>query len=441
MAQKHIGKMFRQYAIPQMIGLLFNSVYLLVDGIFIGRILGRESLAAAGIAVPLMECVIALSMAITSGSGAIISSELGRRRPKQANRTFHCATVIALVISSAIVILSTLFTSQIASMLGATDEILPEAAVYLRTVMSGTVFQMFSFFLGGMARNDQKPRLAMIAMTVGAFSNIVLDWLFIDVFQMGIFGAALATAIGPLISCAILLPSFFTGQGELRLSKDGWSFHHWKDILVSGIPSFILEFTIGMITFLMNRSISRHHFGEIGLAAYLLIGYAMLIWLTLYLGMAEGLQPLFSRFEGEGNHADQEGLRKYAQIVFIITGIVCYGALLLFSKDFMSIFAPQDPELVRFAAEQCPAYFFGFIFAGWGILYIAYWQSTQKTVPALILSIARAFIFPMILLLFLPILFGAESIWFAHSAAEICSVCLIPFLSKVSTPRLNNNLS
>lgn len=421
------GKLFCQYAVPQMTGLLFNSVYLLVDGIFIGRLLGRNSLAAAGIAVPLTELLIAVSMAVAAGSGALISSQLARHRSEEANGTFHTA-VLALGMISVIVLLITKgFAGWICRALGATEEIARDAQVYLRTVMAGSPFQLFSFLLGGMARNDRTPKLAMAAMTIGALSNIVLDWVFMGPLGMGIFGAALATAIGPVIACGILLPHFLKGKGELSFTGT-WRMYRPGRILLSGIPSFVLEFTIGMITFLMNRAMVDHGYGEVGLAAYLLIGYVLLIWLTLYLGMAEGLQPLFSRFAGTGDMNSQRTLLFFAATVFPIVGLICYALVLFGAKAFMGIFAPEDPVLVQFAADRCPAYFSGFVFAGWGILMISYWQAVGEVRKALIVSVARAVLFPLCFIILLPAALGTEAIWTAHSAAEAAAALLCAIL-------------
>ncbi|MBQ8161867.1 MAG: hypothetical protein IJ083_14140 [Clostridia bacterium] len=438
---RQTGKQFCTYAVPQMIGLLFNSVYILVDGIFIGRFLGRNSLAAAGIAVPLTELLIAVAMAVASGSGERISFHLARRETGEANRLFHTAVLLMGLISLMVLTVTECFSEKLCLALGATAEILPDAQVYLRTVMAGAPFQLFSFLLGAMARNDRAPGLAMAGMTVGAACNMFLDWLFMGPMHMGIFGAALATALGPVITCSILLGHFFMGRGELSfqgpwsgtedtsLLKSGLSIlRSGLSILKSGLSAFVLEFTIGLITFLMNRSIVHCGYGEVGLAAYLLIGYLLLIYLTLYLGMAEGLQPLFSRCRGEGDTEGQRDLLRFSAAAFSLIGLICYLLVLFFSDRFMQIFAPEDPELVLFAAARCPLYFSGFVFAGWGILCISFWQATGETRYALPSSLLRALVFPAFLLLVLPLIFGREAIWAAHSAAEALSALFCAFL-------------
>ncbi len=184
------------------------------------------------------------------------------------------------------------------------------------------------------------------------------------------------------------------------------------------------------MTFIYNSAIVRHGGGELGLAAYLLIGYLMLIILTLFLGLAEGLQPVFSFFAGAGEYDRNRAIRSFAIKVFLILGIVCYGLVLLFAKEFYSIFTPNDPELIAFAAEKSRVYFCGFFLAGFNILMISYWQSVQKTKQALTVSLLRSMILPPILITLLPLLFDSEIIWLCHSLAEMMTACAALMLSK-----------
>ncbi|MCH3988053.1 MAG: MATE family efflux transporter [Lachnospiraceae bacterium] len=202
------AKLFRKFALPQMIGLLFNSIYIIVDGLFIGNRLGRDAMAAAAVGVPLVEILIALSMAITSG-----------------------------------------------------------AVTYIRYIITFSPFMLYSYLLGGMARNDGRPKLAMWALTIGSLSNILLDYVFIYLLNLGIGGAALATALGPILSDVLLLPHFLKKKGCLYFRRSRFELRAVGHILATGFPSFIMEFTIGIVTFVYNTAIRFYGFGEIGLAA------------------------------------------------------------------------------------------------------------------------------------------------------------------------------
>ncbi|ACV22871.1 Multidrug export protein mepA [Slackia heliotrinireducens] len=426
MYQGSAAKVFARYAIPQMIGLLFNSVYIIVDGVFIGNRLGSMALAATGVAVPVVELLIALSMAVTAGAGVVVSTRIAKREHEQAVRAFHTCLVLQGIIGLSVVILGNLFIHPLAKLLGATPDIQAMTVTYLRYVLSFAPFLLFGYLLGGLARNDGKPKLAMVALSAGSLSNILLDYVFMYPLNMGIAGAALATGIGPIVSMAILLPHFFAGKGVLRFQKTALSGNDARSFLRLGLPSFVMEFSIGMVTFLMNFGIVRYGFGENGLAAYLIIGYLMLIVFTLFLGMAEGLQPAFSYLHAAGDHTKLKALLRFAACVFTAVGVVSYVLVLFFSIRFYSIFTPEAHEVAVMAAQKSTWYFCGLAFAGINILSISYYQATAQTGNALLISSLRGFVLPALLILILPAACGPELLWICHSTAEIMTtlVCL-----------------
>lgn len=410
--------LFMRYAVPQMLGLLFNSVYLIVDGIFIGNRLGRDAMAAAAVAVPLIEVMIALSLAVSSGAGSVLSVCLANGENKRAVQYCNTAIRILGMISLFLMLMGNLLIHPIAELLGATPDIHKEAVTYLRYILTFSPFLLFSFLLGGLVRNDGRPKLAMFALTFGSLSNILLDYVFMYPLNMGIGGAALATALGPIFSVLILLPHFLLKHGNLYLTRCRLRHSQIRKILYLGIPSFIMEFSIGIVTFVYNCAIVRYGNAELGLAAYLLIGYLMLIILTLFLGLAEGLQPVFSHFRGTGEQNRSQEMQRFSVKVFLMLGILCYGAVLLSAREFYAVFTQSDQELIAFAAEKSRFYFCGFFLAGFNILMISFWQSVQRTKEALLISLMRSMILPPLLIALLPLLLGGEAIWFCHSLAE-----------------------
>ena len=426
--RSEIPKKFCKYAIPQMLGLLFNSVYFIVDGMFIGNRLGRDAMAAAGVAVPMLELMIALSMAITAGSGVLVSVALSQKRPAEANSGMMHALLTAGTLGVLLAVLGNLLIDPLANALGSTEGIHGEVCAYLSIILALSPFMLFSFLLGGLVRNDGHPLHAMIALTVGSLSNILLDWVFMYPLNMGISGAALATALGPILSDLILLPHFLLKRGSLRLSR----FHFKPRLLVKmlalGLPSFVMEFTIGMITFITNLSIQNLRLGEMGLAAYLLIGYLMLIILTLFLGMAEGLQPVFSQMRGRGDRTGCRGMRRFSLAVFACAGLICYGFVYFFPDRFYALFTAEDQALLAFTSGHSRAYFCGFVFAGINILLISYWQAIAQTGKAMVTALLRSVLLPPVFILLLPALLGEDWFWFGHSIAEMITAAAACFL-------------
>ena len=425
-------ELFAKYALPQMVGLLFNSVYTIVDGVFIGHRLGRGAMAAAAVSVPLVEILIALGIAIAAGAGVLISGALGRGEDERARRVFTTAAVFTAGAGALTAVLGNVFLDELAVLLGSTEAIHREAVSYMWYIVTFSPFQLFSFLLSGLVRSDGRPRLAMTALITGSVSNIILDYVFMYPLDMGNSGAALATALGPIFSVLIMLPHFLFRRGRLYAVRTLPGPALAGRICSLGVPAFIMEFTIGVVTFVYNFAITRWGFGEIGLAAYLVIGYLMLIILTLFLGMAQGLQPVFSYFLGSGESGRSRELLSFSIKIFIAAGIACYALVLVCSQGFYSVFNPGDPELTAFASERSAVYFCGFTFAGFNILMITFWQATGKTARALAASLMRSAVFTPAFAAVLPAVFGAEALWICHSAAEAATaaaVCIMFYLS------------
>lgn len=423
MYQEKVHVLFFKYAVSQMIGLIFNSAYMIVDGVFIGNRLGCDAMAAAAVSVPLVEILIALSMAAATGAGVLISSQLGRGEKDSARKRFTLSVLCTGGMGILICVLGNLWIDPLAELLGSTPAIHEEAVSYMWYIVTFSPFLLFSFLLSGLVRNDNRPKLAMFALMFGSVSNIVLDYVFMYPFNMGIAGAALATALGPIFSVLIILPHFLLKRGDLYLTKLKVKWDHIRSIYTLGFPSFIMEFTIGIITFVYNFAIVHYGFGEIGLAAYLVIGYLMLILLTLFLGMAQGLQPIFSYFCGTGERGRSRELLSFSVKIFLAVGVLCYVLILLFSRRFFEIFNPGDTELIDFMESKSLYYFCGFFLAGFNILMIAFWQASQKTKSAMVVSLARSVFWPPILIAGMPLMWGPEAIWICHSASEVLTAC------------------
>ncbi|NCC97616.1 MAG: MATE family efflux transporter [Synergistales bacterium] len=418
MYQGKSSALFVRYAVPQMIGLLFNSIYLIVDGIFIGNRLGSDAMAAAAVSVPLVEILISIAMAVGSGSGVMASEQLGRGDDKKAVDTFNLSVGFTVIVGVAIALTGWAFSQELSVLLGATDAIEDQAVEYLRYIVVFSPFLLLSFLLGTLARNDGRPGLAMTALAVGSLSNIALDYLFMYTLNMGITGAALATALGPVITVAILLPHFALKRGKLHFRRTQPNGRSVLSMLRLGSPSFVMEFSIGIVTLAYNIAIVKNGYGENGLAAYLIVGYLMLIIMTAFLGMAEGLQPVFSYLSGVGEKKRAISLRSFSSKVFLVIGLTCYLLVLALSRWFASLFTPDDTELIDLVQKVSQPYFLGFFLAGYNILMISFWQSTGKTGLALGVSLLRSTAIPPVLLGLLPALWGKEAIWICHSLSE-----------------------
>lgn len=439
---------FLRYVIPQMVGLIFNSIYFIVDGVFIGRRLGAGALAAAGVAVPVVEITIALSMLISVGAGILISAAAGRGDAPAARNAFSQAVLFALGLSAAVVVLGNIFLRPLSFALGANEAILADTMTYLRYFISFSPFLIFSFALSTFARNDGRPGLAMWALTIGSASNVLLDWVFMYPLDMGIAGAALATGLGPVFSVLILLPHFLKKRGGLWFTWPRRSPGLLRRLLAGGAPAFIAEFSIGLVTLLYNLAIVRAGLGEGGLAAYLVIGYAALICLTAFLGASQGVQPAVSYLAGAGR-PDRIRFLFAASAVFCLgLAVALYAALFFGGGAFFSIFITGDARLLAFTADAARLYFIMLPFAALNILLVSFLQSMGSTGPSLVVSLSRSTLPVLAALFLLPLLLPAVGLWLALTVAEAFTLALAVFLwarvwhkeKNISSPQTGRSL-
>ena len=413
-----------KYILPGIVGLLFNSLYIIVDGIFVANILGSNALAAVTIVVPIVEILIALSLMVSIGCGVYISANMGRRKEKEAREYFNNGLTLMIGLSLVITTLFLLFNKKIVGFLGATDLIFEETREYFIWFTFFIPCFMLNYALGTWVRNDGKPKLAMIGQIIGAILNVCLDYIFMGPMRMGIKGAAIATGLGPIIGIIILLPHFIKKRGNLYLEKTKIERKKMKKILLGGLPSFAIEFSLGLITFLCNIFIG-YKFQEIGLSAFGVIGYINLIMLSIYLGIGQGTQPLISYLDGQNKPEEIQDIYIYSLKIAIGTGLLAY-LLLYFAKPLITgIFIDSsDIELRSLTLKAIDLFFVGVVLTGINIITASLFEAKQSIKDSILISAGRSFIFLLPTLMILNKMSNPMLIWLAVPISELITLIL-----------------
>lgn len=427
---KSLKKEIMFYAIPGILGLVANSLYIVVDGIFVAKMLGPNSLAAVTTVVPVVEILIALSLMISIGCGIYISISKGEKDLNKARSYFNHGLALMLVFSLIIVAFSLLFSKSIVSTLGATDTIFSEAHTYFVYFILFVPFFMLNYALGTWIRNDGQPKLAMISQIIGAVVNIVLDYVFMGPLNLGIAGAAIATGLGPVIGIIIFAPHFLMKKGDLYIQKVKFKFEKIKNILIGGLPSFTIEFSLGLMTFFMNIFISKK-IGNGGLAAFGVLGYINLILLSVFLGLGQGTQPLVSRFYGEKDNAKIHEVYKFSVSLSLVLGVIAYALLIAFKKPITHIFIMKSDVALSTLTQTAIGLFFTTYFAtGINIATASIFEAKHSIKYSISISLLRS------LIILLPVLilfnyFGNESLlWLAVPFTELLVLPISIYLWK-----------
>lgn len=419
MKNSSILRDFFKYTSLNVMGMLGLSCYILADTFFVSKGLGTNGLTALNLAIPIYSFIHGSGLMIGMGGGTKYAIQKSQQAHTAANRTFTNAVYLAVAFAAFFVLIGLCFSGTIVSLFGADEDVFAMSNTYLQIILLFAPAFLMNNVLLCFVRNDGAPHLSMAAMIVGSLSNVVLDWVFIFPCRMGIFGAAFATGLAPLISMLILSPHFIRKHNQFHFTKCGPEGRLFAGILSSGVPSLVTEVSSGIVIIVFNSIILRLE-GNVGVAAYGVIANLSLVIIAIYTGIAQGIQPIVSRSHGLGNHGNIRTILRYALTVMLAVSAIIYGAVFFGAEQITAIFnSEQNAVLQEIATEGLRLYFIACPFAGLNVILSMYFTSTEQPKPAHVISILRGFlvIIPMAFLLsFLGKIYG---VWCAFPATEI----------------------
>ena len=412
---------FIRYVSLNVLGTAGLSCYILADTFFIARGLGAQGLAALNLALPVYSLINGIGLMTGIGGASWYSIQKSQKAKTGSDLVFTQSLLLLAVFSLIYLICGLFFSLPLAKLLGGEREVLSMTRVYLQLALLFAPFFLLNHLLLSFVRNDGAPHLAMAAMLGSSLSNIFLDYLFIFPLNMGIAGAVLATGLAPILGLLFLFPFFWKRKNHFHLAKPPVSLKGTGKILSCGLPSLGAEFSSGLLIVLFN-SIFLHLQGNTGVAAYGVVANLFLVILAVLNGVAQGVQPLFSRYYG-GKHFGS--LRR-----LLLLSLGTAGLLALSLYLFLDAAAPwivgcfnrqQDPLLQSLAEEGVRTAFLACPFAGINIILAMYFTATGRSFPAQALTALRGFFLPIPLAALFAYRLGALGLWLVFPVTEILS--------------------
>ncbi len=407
---------FYKSVIPAICSIVVAGMYVVVDGIFVGQGVGTNGLAAVNIALPLVLISSAVFMMLSMGGGTLTSIFIGRGDKKKANNAFNTTIFAAVAFSLLVTIPCLIMPEAIAKLLGASENLINDSATYVFYYMIFSTFWTISISLSVFVKNDDNPNLAMIGMIVGAITNIFLDWLFIFPFQMGIMGAAIASGLGQVTACIVLSMHFIKKKGSLRFSLPKKEKGLLLEIMKIGAPEFVTQMSQPICVLLFNMIVIEA-FGDIGVAAFSVTSYILSITISIFIGLAQGIQPLLSRCLGEQKYSDIEYYLKKGLKLNAFMSIIIYITMLFMGEYIIRIFN-SDIELIKLTKSFLDIYGISFLFASFNIVFTTYFLAIKKTKQSLIIAFLRSFIANSIFIIITPMILGEDFIFLGIAVAE-----------------------
>jgi len=409
-------------------------LYGVINGIILGRYVGNNAMAAVNIASPIFNIISCIAILIAIGGNTLVGIRLGEKDYKKANQYFNNAVTALLVIGVAIWIAVVFFPSSLAKLVGANEVLLPYVKSYIQTFGFFVVPVLFNIIFGISLQSIGKPHLYMIGSMLTMALNIILDLLFICIFDWGVFGAALASGCSATIVFIIFLPQFGRKGGNLKIGVYKFDWKAFRQMAYNGSSEAITQFCLGISLLLFNWILMKR-FGETGVSAFAVVQYISLVINAVILGMSRGVTAIISVNYGAKAYERVSHILKLAIKTVTLTGISCTVFLLLFKNLLIEMFVPDNHEVFSTAQEIILFYSFTFIFVGANVVINTFYTAVNDPKKSAILAILRYFLL-MASFVALPIVIGNAGLWLSFTFAEVlCLLISIITLQKQSPIR------
>lgn len=419
-----VGKLIAKFAVPCVISLLVNSLYNIVDQIFIGRGVGYLGNGATNVVFPITVIALAFALLIGDGGAAFLSLKLGEGDKKSAQKGVGNAITMVTIAGVVMLVITLLFLRQIVGIFGVTEKLLPYALDYGYIIAIGLPFTMISTALNSMIRADGSPQFAMVSMLMGAVINTILDPIFIFPLQMGVKGAAIATIIGQIASF-VVSAIYVTRFKSVQVNKESLKLYGriCGRVLGFGISSFITQISIVVVMAVTNNMLTKYgamsKYGpEIPLTAMGIVMKVNQILISILVGIAAGSQPIIGYNYGSGNYGR---VKKTLGIAVVSAELITVVAFLIFQFSPMAVISLFGSEegLYNEFAEKCFRIFLMFcILNGFQTVAGIYLQAVGKPIKSAIVSLSRQIVFLVPMSIILPIFFGVEGVLWAGPVAD-----------------------
>lgn len=421
-----VSKALLSLGIPIMIGMLINALYNLVDAYFVGG-LGESQIGAISIVFPLGQVVVGVGLMFGNGAASYLSRLLGRGDRAMADKAASTALYSSVIIGAVMIILAAIFLKPVLMMLGATDTILPYAVKYARIYVISCIFNVFNVTMNNIVASEGAAKTTMCALLLGAVMNIGLDPVFIYVMDMGIAGAAVATAISQIASTLVYLSYVFRKKSafSFRLREFSPNGQLFAEILKIGIPTLTFQLLTSLSIALINRAASGY--GDTVIAGMGAVTRIISMGTLVVFGFLKGFQPIAGFSYGAGKFGR---LQEAIKISILWSTVFCVAAgvlMAVFSKQIISQFTEGNAEMISVGARALAANGISFMLFGFHTVYASLFLALGKGRAGFFLGACRqGFCFVPVIWI-LPMVWGVNGILYAQPAADVLTAIITVF--------------
>lgn len=411
-----------RFTIPTIAMMIFTSIYGVVDGLFVSNIVGSKAFAGVNLIMPALMMLGSVGFMVGTGGSALVSKTIGEGNKKLANRYFSMLIYFLLIVGIVLSILGNVFIRQISELLGAKGEMVDICSTYGRTLLCSLPFFMLQNCFQSFLVVAEKPAMGLCVSVIAGLSNMVLDFLFIYVFRLGVFGAALATAISEFVGAAIPLIFFIRkNNSPLKLIKTKLELKPILRTCSNGSSEMVTNISMSLVNMLYNLQLVKFA-GYDGVVAYGIIMYVGFIFSGTYLGYCVGVAPIVGYHYGAANTAELKNLFKKSLFLLSSAAVVLTACAELLSSVLAGIFVGYNQDLHDMTTNAIQLFALSYIISGINIFASAFFTAVNNGLVSAVISFMRTLVFQIAFVFILPELLGLNGIWLAVVGAEICSL-------------------
>ncbi|MCI8513740.1 MAG: MATE family efflux transporter [Lachnospiraceae bacterium] len=416
-----------RFAVPTIAMTVFMSFYTMVDGLFVSNLIGTDALSAINLTAPVIQLVTAISTMLAAGGSAVIMRKMGEQKSGEAREDFTFLILVNVVVG---LVMSALGYGTIGPVFGGMSlsaDVAGYCAAYLSRYLLFTVpiLLMNNFTLYMIA--SEKANLSLICSVSGGILNMVLDYVLIAWFDMGIGGAALATGLGYSVTAVVGLFVFSRKESLLHFEKPVFRWRVLLNAAANGCSEMATALVTGIITMMFNWTM-LHYIGEEGVAAVTIIMYVLMFASSLYTGYSYGVAPMISFYYGERNCEKLKKLIALSLKVIAAISVLSAAASLLLTEPLVSVFARPDDPVYGLAVTGNRICTIALLFIGFNIFASGMFTALSNGAVSALLAFSRSFVFMSVTMIALPLILGVNGIWLATPAAECMALVLSAFM-------------
>lgn len=417
------GKLLR-FTFPSIIMLVFSSIYGVVDGYFVSNYAGKTSFAAVNFIMPVLMILGCIGFMFGTGGGALIAKTLGEKDDKKANEIFTMIVAVSVGVGVFLTVLGIALMPLISLLLGADGKMLDDSVLYGRIVTIGLPFYILQYEFQCLFATAGKPKLGLYVTAAAGVTNMVLDYLLVAVFPLGIIGAAAATAFSQFVGGVIPLIYFLRKNSSLlRFTKFKFDGRALFKTCTNGSSEFLSNIAMSVVSMLYNRQLMRYA-GEDGVSAYGVLMYVGMIFMAVFVGYSVGVAPIVGYNYGAQNKEQLKNILRKSTVVIFVTAVIMFAASEFLSAPLSRIYVGYDQNLLEITVDAFKIFSFAFLFSGFAIFGSSFFTALNDGLTSALISFFRTLVFQAASVLIFPLIWDLDGIWISIVAADVMAVAL-----------------